>query len=494
MLFLGFSAGLPLLLIFSSLSLWLREAGIERSAVTYFSWAALGYSFKFVWAPLVGRLPLPLLKNLLGQRRAWLLLAQISIAIAIAGMALIDPAAEGHALVFMGLAAVLLGFSAATQDIVIDAYRIEAADKNMQALMSSVYIAGYRIGMLVAGAGALFIADFFGSDMGAYSYAAWSKTYLLMAACMLVGLITTLLISEPELEKHDDEAFSGGHYAQLFGFFCVAVCAFIAVFYFSADLSDYLKFVLAELFSNNTLASLLVESLRLLAAVVVALSLSRVAINRHWVNPQLLESSYMAPIREFFQRYAGREVMLLLALIFLYRLSDIVLGVVANVFYQDLGFTKTEIAAVVKTFGLLMTIVGGFLGGLLSLHFGIMRILFLGAVLAALTNVLFMLLAKMGASMPMLYLVISADNLAAGLAGAAFVAFLSSLVNMSFTAMQYAIFSSMMTLFPKLLGGYSGAMVDSLGYPQFFMLTALMGLPVLWVIMQLRHFAEFKTD
>jgi len=200
------------------------------------------------------------------------------------------------------------------------------------------------------------------------------------------------------------------------------------------------------------------------------------------VKQELIVESYVDPVRDFFQRYGWSLAWLLLALIGLYRISDIVLGVISNVFYQDLGFTKIEIAMVVKSFGLAMTITGGFLGGLLAVRFGVLRILFVGALLSALTNLLFMLLAQMGHDMTMLYIVISADNLSAGLASAAFIAFLSSLTNISFTAVQYALFSSLMTLLPKVLGGYSGTMVDALGYQQFFLLTALMGVPVLVLI------------
>ncbi|MFW5450557.1 MAG: MFS transporter, partial [Methylophagaceae bacterium] len=202
MLFFGISAGLPLLLIFSSLSLWLREAGIERSAVTYFSWAALGYSFKFVWAPLVDKLPLPVLTRWLGRRRSWILLSQLMIVLAIVLMAMIDPAT--NALTMMAVAAVLLGFSSATQDIVIDAYRIESADSELQALMSSTYIAGYRIGMMLAGAGGLFLASYFGSTIDSYSYSAWQTTYFAMASLMLIGIITTLIVSEPENPNTDN--------------------------------------------------------------------------------------------------------------------------------------------------------------------------------------------------------------------------------------------------------------------------------------------------
>ena len=199
MLFLGFSAGVPILLIFSSLSLWLREAGVERAAVTFFSWAALGYSFKFIWAPLIDQLPVPLLTKLLGRRRAWLLVSQLLVMVSIAIMASVDPASASDALTMMAVGAVMLGFSSATQDIVIDAYRIESAPMNLQAMMSSTYIAGYRIGMVIAGAGALYLADYFGSTKATYNYAAWQATYLIMAATMLVGVVTTFVISEPQV-------------------------------------------------------------------------------------------------------------------------------------------------------------------------------------------------------------------------------------------------------------------------------------------------------
>jgi PAT family beta-lactamase induction signal transducer AmpG len=174
--------------------------------------------------------------------------------------------------------------------------------------------------------------------------------------------------------------------------------------------------------------------------------------------------------------------LLLLALVGLYRISDIVLGVISNVFYQDVGFSKTEIASVTKVFGLWMTIIGGFVGGLMAVRYGVMRILFLGAVLSMVTNLLFILLEQTGPQIAMLFAVIGIDNLSAGLASAAFVAFLSSLTNISFTAVQYAIFSSLMTLLPKIIGGYSGTIVEASSYSQFFLLTFLMGIPVLLLI------------
>ena len=479
MLFYGVVAGLPLLLIFSSLSLWLREAGVERAAVTYFSWAALGYSFKFVWAPLIDVIPLPVLTRKLGRRRAWLLLSQLMVMLAIALMALVDPASQG--LTLMALAAVLLGFSAATQDIVIDAYRIESAGKELQALMSASYIAGYRIGMLIAGAGALFLASYFGSSLGNYEFSAWQVTYLVMSGFMLIGIITTLVIDEPAVNQQIRPQ-AASDYAGLFFTFVVAVSGFIAFFASSSALALQAKLVVAGWVLNANLAGVLVEMFRLALALGVAVILAMFCLRFEWVNKALLKRSYIEPIQDFFRRYGWSLAWLLLALVGLFRISDIVLGVIANVFYQDMGFTKPQIATVVKTFGLFMTLLGGFLGGLLAVRYGVMRILMLGAILSAATNLLFMLLAGMGNEVWMLYVVISADNLSGGLASAAFVAFLSSLTNISFTAVQYAIFSSLMTLLPKMLGGYSGTMVDAIGYQGFFLATALMGLPVLLLI------------
>ena len=482
MLFLGLSAGLPILLIFSSLSIWLREAGVERAAVTFFSWAALGYSFKFVWAPLIDKLPVPYLTRWLGRRRAWILVAQISIICAIALMAFTDPQAGSASLTQMALAAVLLGFSSATQDIVIDAYRIESAEADLQAMMSATYIAGYRIGMLVAGAGALYLADIFGSSKAQYQYLAWQYSYLCMSAVMLIGVVTTLVIREPVITREMETNHGTRFYLGFLLLFVLAVIGFILTFTYSADMAGALKTRLSELFSNRHLAGFVVETVRLGLALLVAMLVARMSLQLRIADRQMVVSTYVDPIREFFSRFGSSVAILLLALVGLYRISDIVLGVISNVFYQDMGFSKSEIATTVKVFGLWMTILGGFLGGVLSFRFGVMRVLFLGAVLTVVTNLMFILLAQAGHNLPLLYLVISADNLTAGLASAAFIAFLSALTNIRFTAIQYAIFSSLMTLLPKIIGGYSGTMVDAIGYSRFFLVAAALGLPVLWLV------------
>jgi len=478
MVFLGFSAGIPLLLIFSSLSLWLREAGVERNAVTFFSWAALGYSFKFVWAPLVDRLPLPWLTQRYGRRRGWLLLAQVAIITAIVLMASVDPAAGGDALVRMALAAVMLGFSAATQDICIDAYRIESAPPRLQGMLSAAYIAGYRIGMVTSGAGALFLAAAFLSAPGAYSYNAWSLTYLIMAGTMLVGVVTTLSVPEPAVERAVSYRYAAPDYARLVAVFLCAAAAFAGGFFVSGSAFESVKAAAG----GGALTGFLLEALRFALAVALAVAVGWALVAAGLVDRRMAADTWVAPVLDFFRRYGLATAVLLLALIGLYRISDIVLGVIANVFYQDLGFTKPQIAKAVNTFGVLVSIAGGFVGGGLATRFGVMPILLLGAALSAATNLLFVLLASVGHNVPLMYLTVFADNLAAGLASAAFVAFLSSLTSVSFTAVQYAIFSSLMTLLPKVLGGYSGSIVDGIGYPGFFVFTTLIGVPVLLLV------------
>ena len=505
---LGIAAGLPFLLIFSSLSIWLGEAGVERRTVTMFSWAALAYSFKFVWSPLIDALPLPLLTRALGRRRAWLFAAQCAVIAAICLMALIDPARPG-ALPQMALAAVLLGFSAATQDIVIDAYRIEIApgDAAMQAATAATYSAGYRCGMILSGAGALLFAEFFGSTTLVYHYPAWRTTYFLMAALMGIGIATTLFLREPPAAPAGDKPRSSADNLRLLALFLVAVAALIAVYRALAGLPQ----------AEGAFVAFLREALRLGVALAAAVGVGMLLVACGFVRRELAWQTWVSPLADFFQRY-GRAALLLLALVGLYRSADIVAGVISNLFYQNLGYSKTEIASAVKTFGVIMTLCGGFLGGLLAQRYPLMRMMMAGALLTAATNLLFVLLAWFGdksawqpllavATAPqwqalcppldgitqaiasaqlgknaLLYAVVGFDNLAAGIASAVFIAFLSSLTSIRFTAVQYAIFSSLMTLLPKMLGGYSGGIVDAIGYPAFFTFTALLGVPVLVLV------------
>ncbi|MFA6011088.1 MAG: MFS transporter [Desulfobacteraceae bacterium] len=484
MLFLGFSAGLPTPLIFSSLSLWLREAGIERSAVTFFSWASLGYSFKFIWAPLIDQLPIPWLTKTLGRRRSWMLLSQIAVIISIGFMAMVDPSPSfgERSLILMALGAVALGFFSATQDIVIDAYRIEVDVLELQAMMASAYVAGYRVAMIVAGAGALYLAEILGSSKGIYSYSAWKTTYLIMAGIMLVGVFTTLVIGEPEQNNNRGQREDTVYNLRFLGLFLFAVTGFFLMFTYSNNIIMGLEPGIKMITGNVELTGFILETLRLVLSVAVAFIVSEICIRTGLAQREMVIRTYVEPIRNFFQRYGIKLALLLLCLVGLYKISDTVMGVIANVFYQDMGFSKTEIAAASKTFGVVMTIVGGIVGGILTLRYGVIRILFLGGLLASATNLLFMVLAVHVHHMPLLYCVISVDSFAGGIAATAFIAFLSSLTNISFTAMQYAIFSSLMTLIPKIIGGYAGTMVDKMGYPVFFLITAILGLPVLVLV------------
>lgn len=494
MLFLGFSAGIPILLIFSSLSLWLREAGVDRSVVTMFSWAALGYSFKFIWAPLIDAVPLPVLTAKMGRRRAWMLISQIGVVLAIVLMASINPA-EQSLLPMMAMAAVLLGFSSATQDIVIDAYRIESAPLNMQSVLSAMYTAGYRLGMIVAGAGALYLADSFGSTEAVYHYPAWRNTYFIMAAVMGVGILTTLLIKEPLIkeplikepmlttEPINQEIRQMGQtsdYVRLVAVFVLSVMAFIMVFKLSGSLLPKV---------DSPLMGFLLEVVHLVLALGLALVTGYALVQAKLVDKQVAFATWIEPVLDFFRRY-GSQAMLLLALIGLYRISDIVAGVISNVFYQDMGFSKTDIATAVKLVGVVMVIVGGFLGGILAQKMRIMRAMMVGAILACVTNLLFVLLTLHPGELMYMYVAVIFDNLAAGLASAVFIAFLSALTSIRFTAVQYAIFSSLMTLLPKVLGGYSGAIVDNMGYLFFFIFTFAIGIPILGLI----YWVDKKMD
>ena len=487
MLFLGFSAGVPILLIFSTLSVWLREAEVARATITYFSWAALGYGFKFIWAPVIDKLPLPILTALMGHRRSWLLISQFAIMAAIVLMGFSDPVVN-----LSGVAAfaIMLGLSSATQDIIIDAYRIESAGKELQATMAAAYIAGYRIGMLVAGAGALELAGILDVIEG-YDYAAWAVTYWAMAAVMLVGVATTLVISEPEVPARDAPYLrSLNDYLRFVLTFVLMVAALVYVFRELSGWVSSTKVLMIDDFGMiRELAGFLVETLRLLAALAAAVLVGWLLITARLVPRAVLVETYVRPFADFFDRF-GRVAFLILALVATYRIADVVMGVIANVFYVDIGFEKQEIGRISKGFGLIMTIIGGFVGGLFTMRYGIMRGLFLGGLLAAATNLLFVLLAVMGRDIYLLMAVISADNLSAGIASAAFVAYLSSLVNTAYTATQFAILTSLMVLLPKIIGGYSGAVVDAVGYVNFFIGTALLGVPVLILILLTAHFTS----
>lgn len=391
--FLGFSAGLPFPLVYATLTAWLSDAGLQKSTISTFAWIGFAYALKFLWSPLVDRLSLPFLTRALGRRRAWLLTSQLAVAASLVLLSGIDPAAATGAFAFLAAA---VAFSSATQDLALDAYRIECAGKEMQAPLAASYQYGYRVSIIVGGAGALYIAQ----------YGSWPLAYKCMAACMLVGLVTTLVCSEPPLPA---SAKVGG-----------------------------------RIFDEGY---------------------------TRWIT-----DSVIGPFVDFFRRY-GKFALTMLAFIAVFRISDYVLGILANPFYLDIGFTKAEIASVAKLYGLWIALFGIGAGGWAVLRFGQSATLITASVLIAVTNLFFAFLAWTGPALWALTLTISFDNFAQGFAGTVFIAYLSSLTNISFTATQYALFSSLSVALGKLVAGYSGEIQEALGYTGFFIYAAAMGVP-----------------
>ncbi len=397
MAFLGFSAGLPFLLVFSTLTAWLTEGGVSRSAIGFFAWVGITYSIKVLWAPITDSIRFPLLTAWLGQRRGWMLAGQTGIALGLVLMALTGP----EQLIILSLCALLVAFSSATQDISIDAFRIESAIKEYQGAMSASYVLGYRLALLVSGAGAFFIAD----------QTSWPVVYFCMAGLMLIGMITVMLVKEPDRGS----------------------------------------------------AAIRFEGIR------------------QWIS-----SAVVGPFSEFFIRN-GKLALVMLLFIAVFRLSDIAMGIMANPFYLDMGYTKQQIGEISGVYGFLMTMVGSFVCGILVVKWGVMRPLLLGAVCVAATNLLFAGLSQLSAEVSYLVVVISADNVSGGIAATAFIAYLSSLTNRAYTATQYALFSSLMTLPGKFISGFSGLVVDGAGYFVYFIVVACLGIPAILLVLYLQR-------
>jgi PAT family beta-lactamase induction signal transducer AmpG len=332
----------------------------------------------------------------MGRRRSWLLLAQVAIACALLVLANTDPS---QAIGVFATVALAVAFASATQDIVIDAYRIESAEIRLQGVLAASYQYGYRLALLVAGAGALYIAEF----------GSWSLAYTAMSACMVVGVATTLWCREPDV----------------------------------------------------------------VAAVRSYSGMSFGARIAHWAKPAVID-----PLVDFFSRF-GRFALLIIVFIVFFRLSDYVLGILANPFYLDIGFSKAEIASVAKIYGIIVSLVGAGAGGWAVVKYGVARCLIIATVLIASTNLFFAMMVYVGAEIWMLTVTISADNFAMGFGGTVFIAYLSSLVNQSFTATQYALMSSLMSILGKFTAGYSGNVQEAIGWMGFFLYAAALGLPAI---------------
>jgi MFS transporter, PAT family, beta-lactamase induction signal transducer AmpG len=425
MLFLGFSAGLPFVLVFQTLSAWLRQSGIERTTIGMLAWVGIVFSIKFLWSPVVDRLALPVLDRMLGRRRGWMLVAQIGIAIGLLNIAMSDPKVS---VLHVALCALFVAFCSATQDIAIDAWRIESAPPEQQGAMAAAYQLGYRIAIMVASAGALWIAADFG----------WNISYTTMAALVGIGIVTTLLVKEPE-RRAPQESFER-----------------------EQRVIDWVQH------------------------------------RAHWPRPLRSAGAWffgavVSPVIDFFSRFGLGLGLLIFAFIGSYRLTDYAMGVMANPFYLDMGFTLKQVAAIVKGYGLAMTIAGIFIGGAAVAKLGRTKSLVLGSLLVMGSNLSFATFASLGQpSVPGLALIISIDNLALGVHGTALIAFMSGLTNAKYTATQYAVLSSLYALPGKVLMGTSGIVVDAIDYPLFFLYTATLSVPGLLLLYWLSRRDERK--
>ncbi|MSO98155.1 MAG: MFS transporter [Rhodospirillaceae bacterium] len=459
MLALGFSAGLPFLLIFDTLSAWLRESGLSLEVIGFFSLATLAYAFKFLWAPLVDRAAIPVLTKLLGHRRAWMLVAQAAV---IAGLFLIsftDPASN---LGLVALFAVLTGFSSATQDIVIDAWRIEATGEAQQGAMVAAYTWGYRTARVVAGAAPLILAQ---------SYS-WSVSYAVMAALMIVGMLAVLLAPRERahvLRPIPTNGLTAQPLAEWAEWLVRLSVIVVGALLLGSGLSGKAN-VFAAILPEATGTALMTAWaapgsgvwFQLLGVIAGAFFIGLAA----WPMPGnktrpgvFLSHAFGDPLADFFGRYRG-TAGLILALICFYRLADFTLNIM-NPFYIDLGFTLTEIAGVRKIFGTAMSMIGVFAGGYAIARWGLMGPLLVGALIGPFSNLVFAWLATQGPDMAALTIAISVDNVSEGFSGTCLIAYMSSLTGDAFTATQYALFSSIYAIPGKLAGSQSGRVVEA---------------------------------
>jgi PAT family beta-lactamase induction signal transducer AmpG len=400
---LGFASGLPLLLTLSTLAIWLAEQRVTLTTIGLFAMVGTPYTLKFLWAPVVDRVPLPGLTRRLGRRRSWLVAIQCALIAAVVALGATRPA---EAPWWTAVAALIVAFLSASQDIVIDAYRIELVAEHEQGAAAAMTQLGYRVGMLASGAGALLLAE----------HVSWLGVYAAMAALLLIGVVATLLGPEPT----------------------VAAAA-----------------------ADDASASLLA---RLRVAVV-------------------------EPFVEFVRRQGLGAAAVILAFILLYKLGDAFAGVMANPFYVQVGFTKSEIAAVTKVFGLAATLAGVVLGGAVVSRYGILRALLVCGLLQMLSNLMFAVQAVVGHDVRVLAATIGIENLSGGMGSAAFVAYLSVLCNVAYTATQYALFSSFMAVGRTLLASGSGWVAEHVDWASFFVLSTVLAAPgLLLLVWMIRRF------
>jgi len=415
MLFLGFSSGLPFGVLAEPLSSWLFQSGVSKTNIGLFALVSLPYALKFLWAPLMDRLPLPVMSRLFGRRRGWVLLTQVLLLAAILGMGTTNPVEN---LAMVGVFAFAVAFASASQDIVIDAYRIEILEDEKLAAGAATAVFGWRLGQVGGGAAGLVFADIF----------PWPMVFAGMAALVLVGIIAILLNPEPA-EPTSDEAVLMEQRAE-----------------------DFLE-------SKSHLPHGL-------------------AVTLAW-----LYSAVVCPFSEFMTR---RGWLAVLAFIMLYKFGDAVLGVMKVPFFLEMGFSNTEIAGIAKVFGFNAIIVGGFLGGLVLARMGIMRGLVVCGVLMAVSNLVFVAQAMAGHNLTMLAVTIAVENVTTGMGTTAFVAYLSSLCNVAYTATQYALLTSLMAFSRTVMSSGAGWLADRMDWIGFFVVTTVAAVPglllLLWMI------------
>jgi PAT family beta-lactamase induction signal transducer AmpG len=469
MLFLGFASGLPFPMVLTTLSARLRLAGIDRTTIGLFSLVGLAYSLKFAWSPIVDRYKLPLFGGL-GQRRGWMLFSQIGVVIGLLMLAFSDPGANAER---VALLATFTAFFSATQDIAIDAYRIESVDVRLQGSSSAAYQVGYQVALICSGAGALVTA----------SHGGWMQAYFLIAALLLIGVATTLRVVEPQRQAASaaslDRALVQATAERL------RPMSLLIAFLATALLWLVLRGPLAAK-GDSTLA--LDATFGAIGAIELAL-LAVICIGALRAARDRLVVSVVLPVRDVVLRYGWGLTIPMLLLIVSYRLNYMTMGVAANTFYLDMGYTLDQVAAVSKVYGVVLTLVGAVYAGWLVRRLGFMQSMLLGVLLLSAANLFYGHLATLaGATAPSVWWLaaaISLDNVANGIAGTAFIAYMSSLTSKEYTATQYALFGTLWSLPAKSLASQWGRIVDAYGYPAFFVYTAAIALPAVLLIVWL---------
>ncbi len=466
MLLLGFASGLPLPMVLMTLSARLRLDGIDRTTIGLFSLVGLAYSAKFLWSAVVDRVHLPLVGHL-GQRRSWILFAQAGVIAGLVLMAVTEPSAGVQRFAILAAAT---AFFSATQDIAVDAYRIESVDASRQGSAAAAYQVGYQVALICSQAGALVVA----------SHSGWPQAYLMIAALLLVGMVTALRVDEPSQYAvrgivPDPKLLDATAQRMRPVLVVIAMLA-------TALLWLVLRGPLAAK-GDSTLA------LDVIFGGVVVLQAALLLVLR--IRPlrparDRLIASIVLPVRDIVVRFGWKLTIPMLLLIVTYRLNYTTMGVAANTFYLDMGYSLDQIAAVSKTYGVLLTMLGAVYAGWIVRRLGFMRCLLLGVGLLSIANLFYAWLAtQVGPGVLWLAAAISLDNIANGIAGTAFIAYMSSLTSKEYTATQYALFGTLWSLPAKTIASQWGRIVDAIGYPYFFVYTAVIAVPAVLLILWL---------